>query len=324
MQRSLPARFGCSAAILMFAHCVAARGATIWPAATVPAQINVTSDSAPGWLPTAEQIKSLRNTTENFLAAKDNNRSADAYALLADVNRQHQSFDGFADLLFKFNRQAGPMTERRIVTITWTKDPVQAPTRGIYAALDMVGHFANIDRYCGYLVLYQSPTGGPFQVMREEENFLDNATAASIARQSSAAAVEEAWAKASANCPGYQQSTVSPRQSASPPEATGSTVGYPTVGAALAALHAKSSVVFTNVGGWTIADDEAASTIWSFPPPGNAAYPAAVKRKIVEKSGAVSLEMSVICEATKQACDDLVRSFQQLNAQITVGMRSRH
>jgi hypothetical protein len=324
MLRSLTARFGCFAAILMFANGVAARGVTIWPVAPVPAQINVTSDSAPGWVPTAEQIKSLRNSTDNFLAAKDSSRSADAYALLADVNRRHQSFDGFANLVLKFNRQSGPVTERRIVTITWTKDPVQAPEPGIYAALDIVGHFANIDRYCGYLVLYQSPTGGPFQVMRQEENFIDNATAASIARESSDAAVDEAWAKASANCPGYQRSTVALRQSAPLPEATDSTVGYPTVAAALAALRAKSSVVFTKVGGWTIADDETAKTIWSFPPPGNAAYPAAVKRQIVEKSGALSLEMSVICGATKQACDDLVRSFRQLNAQMTASMQSRH
>lgn len=92
--------------------------------------------------------------------------------------------------------------------------------------------------------------------------------------------------------------------------------------AALAALHSKAGVVFTNQDGWTVAEDAATQTIWSFPPPGHPAYPAAVKRQVVEQAGAVSIKMSVHCGATKKACDDLVRSFEQLNAQMAASMRS--
>ena len=194
-----------------------------------------------------------------------------------------------------------------------------APLPGIYAALDLVSRFANIDRHCGYLVLYQAPSGGVFQIMRQEDNFLDNVTA----KQSSPEEVDKIWAGLSAHCPGYQHAQQASVSAGAPlPEASASTIGYPTVEAALAALHSKAGVVFTNQDGWTVAEDAATQTIWSFPPPGHPAYPAAVKRQVVEQAGAVSIKMSVHCGATKKACDDLVRSFEQLNAQMAASMRS--
>ena len=105
------------------------------------------------------------------------------------------------------------------------------------------------------------------------------------------------------------------------PEAPGSTIGYPNVGTALAGLHSKAGVTFKDQDGWTIAEDAAARTIWSFPPTGHPAYPSAVKRQIVEENGAISVNMSVNCEATKKTCDDLVRTFQELNAQMAAGIR---
>jgi hypothetical protein len=104
------------------------------------------------------------------------------------------------------------------------------------------------------------------------------------------------------------------------PEQPNSGTGYPTVAAALAGLHAKPGVVFSVRNGWTVATDDGGSTLWSFPPPGHPAYPSAVKRRIVQTAdGGWSIGMAVQCGGTKQACDDLVRSFQQLNA----AMRAR-
>ncbi len=254
------------------------------------------------------------------MADMDSGKYEDAYAFLADIDRKDQSLADFTARIRQFNTRAGAVIERRIVTITWTKDPANAPLPGIYVALDLVSRFANIDRHCGYLVLFQAPSGGPFQVMREENNFLDNATAANIAKQSSAEEVDRAWAKVSAYCPGYQQQ-MSPK--APLPEANGDTIGYPTVDAALSALHAQPGVVFTVQNGWTIATDDATRTLWSFPPPGNPAYPSAVKRQIVEENGAVHMLMAVQCQATKEACDDLVRSFEQLNAEMTARIRAQ-
>lgn len=105
------------------------------------------------------------------------------------------------------------------------------------------------------------------------------------------------------------------------PEVSGSSIGYPSVEAALMDLRVKPGVVVTSPNGWTVADDVGAHTIWSFPPPGHPAFPSAVRREIVETNEGISLQMSVLCQATKRACDDLVRTFQALNAQMKAAMR---
>ena len=95
-------------------------------------------------------------------------------------------------------------------------------------------------------------------------------------------------------------------------EAEHSTTGYPSVAAALQALHAAPNVAFTTQNGWTIATDRANYTIWSFAPPTDPAYPAVVKRQVMHEGSQSSIHMSVQCEASKAACDDLVRTFTQM------------
>jgi hypothetical protein len=278
-----------------------------------PREVNITSDSAPGWIPSADLERQARKTAQDYLAARDSGRYADAYALLAEPQQRDEPLAGFTDRLRHFNAIAGSVQERRFLVLTWTKDPAHAPVPGVYVAIDLASRFAGIDRHCGYLVLYQAPPGGDFRVMREEESFLDNATAAS----SSKTEVEQAWARVSANCPNYRQASAPSAQDQPLPEANESTIGYPTVAAALAGLHARVGVVFSMKDGWTVANDEAAHAIWSFPPPGHPAYPAAVKRSVVEENGAVKLDLRVLCEASKAACDDLVREFQKLDAKLS-------
>ena len=83
--------------------------------------------------------------------------------------------------------------QRNILRITWTKDPAAAPFPGVYVAVDIAAHFGNVDRHCGYVVLYQRPSGGEFEIMREESNFIDNATAEAIERQQSRAVLDRSW-----------------------------------------------------------------------------------------------------------------------------------
>ena len=97
------------------------------------------------------------------------------------------------------------------------------------------------------------------------------------------------------------------------PEASQSTVGYEIVAEALKDLRSKSGVVFTTENGWLIATNEAAYTIWSFAPQDYPAYPAVVKRQVVARGSGSSIHMNVLCEATKAACDDLVRTFAEMN-----------
>ena len=287
-----------------------ARPASLAASIVLYRQINVTSDSAPGWSPTEDQSAQVVSGTNAFLAAMDAGRYAEAYAWLADVNKQQQTLSQFNDATRQFNAEAGRVRERTIVQVTWTKDPAQGPFPGVYAAVDLRSRFENIDRHCGYIVLYQRPSGGGFLVMRREDNFLTNATAESIEKRGSSADVDRAWADLSRNCPNYP-APLPPV----PPEAPSSTIGYPNVTAALAGLHAKRGVVFSSNNGWTIAEDEADKTIWSFPSAGDPAYPSAVKRQLVQTNAGVEMNMNILCQSTKEACDNLVRQFQQLNAQ---------
>jgi hypothetical protein len=97
------------------------------------------------------------------------------------------------------------------------------------------------------------------------------------------------------------------------PETSGS-VGYDTVAEALADLRSNSNVVFTTENGWLIGTNEPAYTIWSFAPKNYPAYPAVVKRQVVPKGTGSEITMTVLCEASKVACDELVRTFAEMNS----------
>lgn len=107
------------------------------------------------------------------------------------------------------------------------------------------------------------------------------------------------------------------------PEADQPTIGYKTVAEALAALRAKPGVDMRVQGGWTIATEREANVLWSFAPQGHPAYPAAVKRHTYEKDDTAYIGMDVLCEASKTACDKLVREFQELNARIRESMQQK-
>ena len=105
------------------------------------------------------------------------------------------------------------------------------------------------------------------------------------------------------------------------PEASQPTTGYTSVEAALSALKSRHDVTFSTQGGWIIVADPSGPTLWSFAPKGHAAYPSAVKRQIENGPDGVYVNMSVRCEASKVACDDLVRSFQALNEQMARSLK---
>ena len=163
----------------------------------VMAEINVTSDSRPGWIPTPEQRQRALKTVEIFLDAIDGGRYDEAYGLQVEPLKHIVTTTKFKQDAENFEATAGPIKFWRVVKITWTKDPAQAPFPGVYAAVDLVGQFANVDRDCGFMVVYQPPSGGDFTVMRRENNYLDNATARKIEADKSTAEVARTWAQLS-------------------------------------------------------------------------------------------------------------------------------
>ena len=107
-------------------------------------------------------------------------------------------------------------------------------------------------------------------------------------------------------------------------ESPGSSIGYPSAAAALQALRARADVRIHVENGWTIADDAANATLWTFAPDGHPAYPAAVKRETKQRDGSVYIDMNVLCGATKAACDQLIRDFQKLNDGIRDNFKHSH
>ncbi len=270
-----------------------------------PVQLLVSSDSPAGWAPSDEQVSQAKDAAIAFLAALDRGDAAKAYANLAEINRQQQPFEAYQSELRKFNAEAGAVRERRITTITWTKDPPSAPAKGVYAAIDLVSRFAEVDRHCGYLMLYQAEAGLPFTVMRQENNYILNSAASAMEKMQSKAALDMTWLTLVAKCPNFPADL----KPTLPPlvEATDNRFGYPTVAAALTALRAKPGVKISQQDGWTMIEDTAAYTVWAFAPSSNPAYPAAFKRALRNEGGQMVIQTSIQCEADKAACETFSR-----------------
>jgi hypothetical protein len=115
----------------------------------------------------------------------------------------------------------------------------------------------------------------------------------------------------------------SAQQAALPPPPAG--IGYPTVAAAFQALRHKSGVKISNPLGWTVIEDKskAGFILWSFVPQGHPAYPAVVRRQIVQNAGGIYVAMNVLCEAPKLPCDKLVAEFKALNTKVREDMKRR-
>lgn len=122
-------------------------------------------------------------------------------------------------------------------------------------------------------------------------------------------------ALSAALCSPYAQPQ-EPRVPAAPETAEKKGIGYPTVSAALEALRTRTDVAISSHGGWTIVTDSGRRTFWSFTPPGHPAHPAAVKRTVVEKDGAIFIEMGALCQSERVACDKLISEFQALSDMI--------
>ena len=71
-----------------------------------PEEINVTSDSALGWLPSAEQRAQVPEITRGFLAALDSGQYQKAYGLMTESQRALESFDRFSKRVGEFNAEA--------------------------------------------------------------------------------------------------------------------------------------------------------------------------------------------------------------------------
>ncbi len=219
----------------------------------------------------------------------------------------------FAEQELTANQDWGRTIARKVTKITWTKDAPSTPNPGIYVALDMTARFANVDRHCGYMILYQAPDADDFVIVRTENTILDNRAASSIAEENSQLQMELVWRIVARSCPNY----VAPEL----PGSLADGIEYASVGEARAALERKDGTQVRQENGWTIIADRTNLAVWSFAPVGDPSYPSALKRWVVPV-GPDSSEMSMglLCEVEKPICDSLFEEMALINGFIPISM----
>jgi hypothetical protein len=131
-------------------------------------QVVATSNQDQQWQPTAEQRELVVRDVLAYLAAKDSQRFADAYAQFTPLQKSTVPFGRWeADMRVVYG-QAGAAEGRTLKKVTWYKNPANAPP-GIYAAVDFSSQFAELSLHCGFVAMQQQ-LDGSFGVAREEEN----------------------------------------------------------------------------------------------------------------------------------------------------------
>lgn len=147
---------------------VPASAPTGGPVATEVPQVVAASNQDRDWQPTAEQRRRVLRDVRAYLAAKDEGRFADAYALFSPNQKTTVPFSRWEADMRKIYSQAGRAQGRTLKRITWHKDPANAP-RGVYAAVDFSSRFSELGLHCGFVAM-QMQMDGSFRVAREEEN----------------------------------------------------------------------------------------------------------------------------------------------------------
>jgi Protein of unknown function (DUF4019) len=171
--------------------------------------INVTTDSEAGWLPSEELEAEAHSTLQNYFHALDKGDHRTLWDLESVGLKGLTTFAEFQTGNQKVRKDFGRLTRLDVLQVTWTKDPADAPTPGIYVAIDISGQFTKTKRQCGYVVLFKSRPNDPFRLARIENNYLTDAMARQIAKEKAPAEVDRLWSVLSGHCPNYKNSIIS-------------------------------------------------------------------------------------------------------------------
>lgn len=252
----------------------------------------------PNWQPNNADYQAVIDTVTRYFAAKDSGNVDGTYALLdGGMGLSLKEWKSTSD---DFTAQTGTVVSHKVMKLTWYKDPQGAPEPGVYAAADFVDHYDKATD-CGYLSLHRK-SDGSFLVIHEQDGFIPN--------QPTMTPAQLAEYKTKLGCVGDEAEPL--------PETKGDVIGYPDVATARKELLArKDAQSHTEGNGWLVVMLPSEYTIWTFAPESDPAYPAVVRRVITQGPDKNTyINMSVLCEASKAACDNLVRQFNELNDKI--------
>lgn len=127
------------------------------------------------WNPTKAQDENIEQLTYQYFRNRDTGKYQEAYSMFAASLKASISENNWMTSVKQFNAKAGKPIKRLVSKLTWYNNPSSSPTPGIYAAADYVSQFEKVDIHCGF-VIWQQQKDSSFQVVREEENFIDKAT----------------------------------------------------------------------------------------------------------------------------------------------------
>lgn len=110
-------------------------------------------------------------------------------------------------------------------------------------------------------------------------------------------------------------SIASPQEALSP-DSTSVSIGYVSVAAALEALRNKHGARVVENNGWIMIRDDETETgtaVWLFVPQNHPAYPAVIKRVLVERDSKVYLQTGSLCAGDAIACGTLEYESRTIN-----------
>jgi hypothetical protein len=116
-----------------------------------------------------------------------------------------------------------------------------------------------------------------------------------------------------------------PAKESSPPASN--EFEYPSVAAAFDALKGRWDLErFYRDDGWLGFSDSRNKAIWTFAPAGHPAYPAVVKRTLIQDGNTVKVKTTSKCEGPRDACDKLLAEFLALDGDAAsyLGFQSRN
>ena len=166
--------------------------------------VNVTNDSAPGWIPSEALESEADRVVQNYFKLFDKGDDRALWNLASPGLQSLTTNAKYRSDNKRVRANLGRLKRVVVLQVTWTKDPAAAPAPGNYVAIDVAGQFSKTKRHCGYLVLYKAAPADPFRLARIENNYITDASAKKIAVGKSSAEVTRLWSELSANCPNYQ------------------------------------------------------------------------------------------------------------------------
>ena len=138
-------------------------------------QVAAPSNQDANWRPTDAQMLRVKQDAAAYFTARDSGQYPTAYLMFAPSNKAATPYETWKQHAEEANQKSGGFSNRSIRKISWYKDP-QGRT-GTLAALDFYSEAPNLVLHCGFIVM-EAQAEGNFLLVREEDNFIDKASAA--------------------------------------------------------------------------------------------------------------------------------------------------